>query len=114
MLVDLLQFQPLDAKREEFRRYLEKSGVMDAFTKVLVGLYEEPEKPNDALEIRYVKKHLGDSRPDDVELETMKTELEECKARIKEMEQENEELKKRLSAYEPANTGENADIPATE
>ena len=28
------------SKKEEFRRYLEKTGVMDALTKVLVGLYE--------------------------------------------------------------------------
>lgn len=35
---------------EDFQRYLEKSGVIDALTKVLVGLYETPEKPGNALE----------------------------------------------------------------
>jgi hypothetical protein len=39
-----------DSRKEEFRRYLEKAGVLDAFTKALVGLYEEPEKPTDAIE----------------------------------------------------------------
>ena len=39
-----------ESKKEEFRKYLEKSGVVDALTKVLVGLYEEPEKPGNALE----------------------------------------------------------------
>ena len=39
-----------ESKREEFRRYLEGAGVLDALTKVLVGLYEEPDKPPDALE----------------------------------------------------------------
>ncbi|EOD08968.1 hypothetical protein EMIHUDRAFT_68044, partial [Emiliania huxleyi CCMP1516] len=39
-----------DAKKEEFRKYLERSGVIDALTKVLVGLYEEPEKPSNAIE----------------------------------------------------------------
>jgi hypothetical protein len=29
---------------------LERAGVMDALTKVLVSLYEEAEKPDDALE----------------------------------------------------------------
>jgi hypothetical protein len=43
-------FQPIDSKREEFRKYLERAGVMDALTKVLVSLYEEAEKPDDALE----------------------------------------------------------------
>jgi len=28
------------SKKDEYRRYLEKSGVIDALTKVLVGLYE--------------------------------------------------------------------------
>jgi hypothetical protein len=42
--------QPIDSKREEFRKYLERAGVMDALTKVLVSLYEEAEKPDDALE----------------------------------------------------------------
>ena len=79
--------QSPDTKKEEFRRYLERSGVIDALTKgglarkshalvwslpitrasiplpphptrrasslplaVLVGLYEEPEKPANALE----------------------------------------------------------------
>lgn len=42
--------QPSESKREEFRKYLEKTGVMDALTKVLVSLYEEPDKPEDAIE----------------------------------------------------------------
>lgn len=42
--------QPSEGKREEFRRYLEKTGVMDALTKGLVSLYEEPDKPSDALQ----------------------------------------------------------------
>lgn len=42
--------QPSEGKREEFRKYLEKNGVMDALTRVLVNLYEEVDKPEDALE----------------------------------------------------------------
>jgi len=42
--------QSIGGKREEFRRYLEKCGVMDALTRILVSLYEETEKPADALE----------------------------------------------------------------
>lgn len=38
-------YKPIDAKREEFRKYLERAGVMDAVTKALVSLYEEDEKP---------------------------------------------------------------------
>lgn len=69
-------FQASESKREQFRRYLEKSGVLDTLTSggftcvvemtpfhwyatlsffknfflVLVALYEETDKPNNALE----------------------------------------------------------------
>ena len=39
-----------EQKKEEYRKYLEKSGVIDNLTKVLVGLYEVPDKPANALE----------------------------------------------------------------
>merc|ERR1712241_1385432 len=39
----------IDARREEFRKYLEKEGILESLTKVLVALYEEPDKPLDAL-----------------------------------------------------------------
>lgn len=51
-------------KKEEFRKYLEQTGVIDQLTKVLVGLYEEPEKPQDAVE--FIKKYLGQSHDLDV------------------------------------------------
>ena len=43
-------FDQPDSKKEEFRKYLERAGVIDALTRVLVGLYDEPEKPTNALE----------------------------------------------------------------
>ena len=42
--------QTTEAKKEEYRKYLEKSGVIDQLTRVLVGLYEQPEKPANAVE----------------------------------------------------------------
>ncbi|KAK3749549.1 hypothetical protein QZH41_007289 [Actinostola sp. cb2023] len=51
-ILDVVKEEELvaDSKREEFRKYLEKAGVLDALTKVLVNLYEEPEKPSNAME----------------------------------------------------------------
>jgi len=49
-------YKPGDSKKEEFRKYLEKAGVLDALTKTLVNLYEEPEKPNNALD--FLRKNL--------------------------------------------------------
>jgi hypothetical protein len=50
-------YKPADSKREEFRKYLEKSGVLDALTKTLVTLYEETDKPQNVFE--FVKKSLS-------------------------------------------------------
>lgn len=51
-----MSYKPGDSKKEEFRKYLEKAGVLDALTKTLVCLYEEPEKPNNALD--FLRKNL--------------------------------------------------------
>lgn len=83
---------PPDSKREEFRKYLERAGVLDALTKVLVYLYEEPEKPDDPLE--FIRQHLGGITEPDVEMEALKKELEEAKAKIT-------ELKAKLVKHEP-------------
>jgi len=40
----------MDFKKDEFRNYLEKSGVVDSLTRVLVSLYEEGDKPQNAIE----------------------------------------------------------------
>ncbi|XP_012278057.1 c-Myc-binding protein isoform X2 [Orussus abietinus] len=84
--------RPIDSKREEFRKYLERAGVMDALTKVLVSLYEEIEKPEDALE--YVRKNLGGITEGTSDMELLKKELAEAKARIVELEA-------RLARHEP-------------
>jgi hypothetical protein len=67
-----------EAKKDEFRRYLERTGVIDALTRVLIGLYEEPAVPN-ALE--YVKQHLG-APVVNVDVEGLKRENEELKHQL--------------------------------
>ncbi|XP_043283509.1 c-Myc-binding protein isoform X2 [Venturia canescens] len=74
----------VEAKREEFRKYLERAGVIDALTKVLVLLYEETEKPDDALD--YVRKYLSNATDSKSEVETLKQELESAKDQIAELE----------------------------
>merc|ERR1712002_145817 len=70
------------AKREEFRRYLEQAGIVDQLTQFLVNLYEEPEKPTDA--ISYMKKALAQG-PDAADVESLKVELEKVKQQLSEM-----------------------------
>ncbi|TPX76450.1 hypothetical protein CcCBS67573_g02275 [Chytriomyces confervae] len=136
----------VDQKKEDFRKYLEKNGIIDALTKgesftcvsclvesssanlvhygekarfakdaapkmplhqqmrslgvkpkphffvnrkpVLVGLYEEPEKPESPIE--FIKQFLGG--PGDVDLEALKHENEELKKRVDELQARVEEL----------------------
>ena len=68
-------------KKEEFRRYLEKTGVMDALIKVLVGLYEEPERPQHAVE--YVRRYLG--APQNVDVEGLKRENEQLRQELEKL-----------------------------
>uniref|UniRef100_A0A672KBM7 MYC binding protein n=1 Tax=Sinocyclocheilus grahami TaxID=75366 RepID=A0A672KBM7_SINGR len=72
-----------ESKREQFRRYLEKAGVLDSLTNVLVALYEETEKPSNALEYPY-------------------TALNTLQQKYDQLTEENKELRSRLLQYEPA------------
>uniref|UniRef100_A0A8V0YT59 MYC binding protein n=1 Tax=Gallus gallus TaxID=9031 RepID=A0A8V0YT59_CHICK len=96
--VDVL-LQAADSKREQFRRYLEKSGVLDTLTKVLVALYEEPEKPSSALD--FLKHHLGASAPESPEMEALRLEVAELKEKYEAVLEENKKLKTKLAQYEP-------------
>merc|ERR1712154_187531 len=95
----MTSYRPADSKREEFRKYLEKAGVLDALTKVLVGLYEEPEKPNNALD--FLRQHLGASGPDTADVEALKLEVTELRQKCEQLQEENNDLKAKVQQYEP-------------
>ena len=75
----------------QFWRYLEKSGVLDTLTKVLVVLYEEPEKPNSALD--FLKHCLGAATPENLEIELLRLELAEMEEKYEAIVEENKKLK---------------------
>ena len=77
------------------KKYLEKTGVTDAITKVLVGLYEESDRPPNAID--YIKKYLGAQIGSATEYDQMKKENEELKARTKELETTIGNLRRELS-----------------
>ena len=77
------------SRKEEFRRYLERTHVIDVLTKVLVGLYEEPERPTNAIE--YIRKYMG--APPNVDVESIKKENEELKAQVEKLTKELEASK---------------------
>ncbi|CAH1800193.1 unnamed protein product [Owenia fusiformis] len=95
----MTSFKAADSKREEFRKYLEKAGVLDALTKVLVTLYEEPEKPNNALD--FLQQHMGTTGPESADVEALKLEVTELRQKVEALSEENGELKTKLQQYEP-------------
>mmetsp|Transcript_36641 Transcript_36641/g.67934 ORF Transcript_36641/g.67934 Transcript_36641/m.67934 type:complete len:146 (+) Transcript_36641:203-640(+) len=52
-----MSYHTPDSKKEEFRRYLERSGAIDSLTSVLVGLYEENDRPSESTD--YIKNYLS-------------------------------------------------------
>lgn len=94
----MLNPQAPDAKKEEFRKYLGNAGVIDALTKVLVGLYEEPEKPQNAID--FIKMTLG--APSGVDVDALKAENEQLKQRVDELELKLAEANKKLEEGSPA------------
>eukprot|EP00977_Amphora_coffeiformis_P005853 scaffold1225_cov164-Amphora_coffeaeformis.AAC.29 len=77
-----------DSKKEEYRKYLEKTGVLDQLTKVLVGLYEEPERPTHPLD--YIRRYLG--APTAVDVDGLKRENEELKRQLDKLKQQQQHL----------------------
>lgn len=59
---------------------------------VLVGLYEEPEKPPNAVD--YVKRYMG--APTGIDVEALRAENEELKKKVLSLQETVEELNKRL------------------
>ncbi|KAJ1507629.1 hypothetical protein HMI54_003969 [Coelomomyces lativittatus] len=85
-----MSYQVSDTKKEDFRKYLERNGILDTLTKVLVGLYEEPDKPENPLD--YMKHFL--SGPSDVDVEAMKAEIADLHKQVETLTAELNEFKK--------------------
>ncbi|XP_067268172.1 C-Myc-binding protein [Chanodichthys erythropterus] len=96
----MAHYRAPESKREQFRRYLEKAGVLDSLTNVLVALYEETEKPNNALD--FIKHQLGVAGPEEDDSESLRLELNNLQKKYEQLMAENKELRNRLLQYEPA------------
>ena len=73
---------------------MEKTGVIDQLTKVLVGLYEEPEKPQNAVD--FIKRSLG--APQESDVDQLKAENEELKRNVIELQKRVDALQRELEA----------------
>lgn len=87
-------------KKDEFRRYLETSGAINALTLAMVNLFEEENKPLDST--NYLLKQLGDKHPPGKdqqqleELQSIKKQNKKLKEQVKEMTKTIEALRKNL------------------
>jgi len=90
-----------ESKKEEFQKYLEKSGVIDALTKVLVGLYEVPDKPPNA--INFIKEYLGAAVGADTD--KLRAQVEKQAKAIEEKDKQIAELKRQLEAFTAGSAG---------
>merc|ERR1712023_75375 len=73
-----------ETKKESFRKYLESAGVIDALTKVLVALYEEPDRPPNATSS--IVQLLGGPSPE--EYNALLSERDELQEKLKRAEEE--------------------------
>eukprot|EP01080_Neovahlkampfia_damariscottae_P000633 gene633-8136_t len=68
-------------RNKEFKKYLEKQGIVDIYTKALTALYEQEEKPKDGIE--FIRKFFGENTEAykllKIENEKLKKEIEELK-----------------------------------
>mmetsp|Transcript_35231 Transcript_35231/g.99727 ORF Transcript_35231/g.99727 Transcript_35231/m.99727 type:complete len:85 (+) Transcript_35231:106-360(+) len=78
-----------ETKKESFRKYLESAGVIDSLTKVLVALYEEPDKPTNAMSS--IVQLLGGPSPD--EYNALLAERDELLERVRRAEEELAQIK---------------------
>lgn len=85
----------IEKKKDEFRVYLERTGVVDQLTRVLVSLYEENEKPENALE--FIKKNLNG--PDESDTENLKLELKTLKEDYDKLKKKHDDLSKELEHF---------------
>jgi hypothetical protein len=81
-----------EVKKEAFRKYLESAGAIDSITKVLVALYEEPDRPANATE--FLKCALG--APTLEEHEKMIADNKRLSAELSAAREEIAELKQKL------------------
>lgn len=78
--------QSLEQKRDAFRNYLKQAGAIDTLTKALIKLYEQPEKPDDA--VKFIRKNMCESCPDDEQFLVLQADLTAANKKIVELQKE--------------------------
>ncbi|XP_022176653.1 C-Myc-binding protein-like [Myzus persicae] len=85
-------------KREDFKKYLNDLGVIDALTNVLANLYRLEIRPTDPLD--YIRTHMTETVIEREELKMLKANYDSMMSQIQEMEEENMQLAKTIKELE--------------
>lgn len=85
----------MERKRELFKRYLEERKVMDTLSKLVVSLYERPEKPADPL--TYIRDYFAVDTGG-VDIATVRQENADMTKRLADLNTQIQEMEKQLEA----------------
>ncbi|XP_025192109.1 c-Myc-binding protein-like [Melanaphis sacchari] len=88
----------LSHKREDFKKYLNEFGVIDALTNVLADLYGLEIRPTNPLD--YIRTHMTKIVKEREELKILKANYESLVSQIREIEEENMKLAKTIKELE--------------
>ena len=87
-----------DERAQEFRKYLESSGLMETLTKMLAELYESNARPNGDASIAYCRDYF--SKIDGVDINVVRAENEHLQERLNDLNNEIERLTKQIEGTE--------------
>lgn len=76
----------MEKKRDDFRKYLESAGAIENLTKALIKLYEQQNKPTDA--VKFIRKYLCESCPDDEQFDLLNATLDQANKKICKLERD--------------------------
>ncbi|XP_055593939.1 c-Myc-binding protein [Uranotaenia lowii] len=82
-------FKPIDGSKEDFRKYLDRKGVLDAITKVLIKCNSD--RPENAIE--YLLDNLGEKLKDKDTIARLENDLNDARNEIEALKQEIDNLK---------------------
>ncbi|XP_030013320.1 c-Myc-binding protein-like isoform X2 [Sphaeramia orbicularis] len=83
-----------EPQKQQFRRYLEKAGVIQTLTNALLALNEEREKPDNAL--AFVKRYFDAPGETSADTEALQQEVSELRQKFARLVAENKELKTKV------------------
>ncbi|EDS38550.1 conserved hypothetical protein [Culex quinquefasciatus] len=81
-------FKPIDGSKEEFRKYLDRKGVLDAITKVLIKC--NTDRPDNAIE--FLLENLGEKVKDKHTIACLENDLTDARNEIEALKRKVESL----------------------